>query len=440
MKLSKEEIEKIELRSEEVQEILTRPPKWIVRWGITIILVVIAMIIVGSWFFKYPTIISAEIVLTTENPPAPILAKITGKIQNLYIKNNERVLKDQIIGVIENPGDYNSVEELADKMLAFKVKFEPGETMLLNFKSYRLGDIQNSYSRFSKHLDDYNKTIRLNYHQRKVELYQNELDKYDHYLNNLKNQTGILKEELELTRKQYLRDSILFSQVLLSESDLEQSKSLLLSKEYSLEQNISSIPNSEIQLENINQAILELKLQQEKLINEQITLIEESYENLLSAIESWKHDYVLISPTEGIVTFNEYWNENQTVRAGETVITVIPEDEGEIVGKVKLDFQGAGKVKNGQQANIQFANYPYMEFGMVKGVVKSISLAPSNNFYTLEIELPDGLKTFYGIDLDFKQEMQGTAEIITEDIRLIERIIRPLRFVLHKNTKFGAKK
>ncbi|PLX12919.1 MAG: hypothetical protein C0597_12430 [Marinilabiliales bacterium] len=440
MKLSKEEIEKIELRSEEVQEILTRPPKWIVRWGITIILVVIAMIIVGSWFFKYPTIISAEIVLTTENPPAPILAKITGKIQNLYIKNNERVLKDQIIGVIENPGDYNSVEELADKMLAFKVKFEPGETMLLNFKSYRLGDIQNSYSRFSKHLDDYNKTIRLNYHQRKVELYQNELDKYDHYLNNLKNQTGILKEELELTRKQYLRDSILFSQVLLSESDLEQSKSLLLSKEYSLEQNISSISNTEIQLENINQAILELKLQQEKLINEQITLIEESYENLLSAIESWKHDYVLISPTEGIVTFNEYWNENQTVRAGETVITIIPEDEGEIVGKVKLDFQGAGKVKNGQQANIQFANYPYMEFGMVKGVVKSISLAPSNNFYTLEIELPDGLKTFYGIDLDFKQEMQGTAEIITEDIRLIERIIRPLRFVLHKNTKFGAKK
>ena len=79
-----------------------------------------------------------------------------------------------------------------------------------------------------------------------------------------------------------------------------------------------------------------------------------------------------------------------------------------------------------------------MEFGMVKGKVKSISLAPNNDYYTAEIELPNGLKTFYGIDLEFKQEMQGTAEIITEDIRLLERVIRPLRYILNKNTKIGS--
>ena len=73
-------------------------------------------------------------------------------------------------------------------------------------------------------LDDYNKTIRLNYHQRKLELYQTELNKYDHYLNNLKKQNDILEDEFELTRKQYFRDSILFSQKLMSESDLEKSK------------------------------------------------------------------------------------------------------------------------------------------------------------------------------------------------------------------------
>ncbi|HRW63994.1 MAG TPA: hemolysin D, partial [Bacteroidales bacterium] len=103
-------------------------------------------------------------------------------------------------------------------------------------------------------------------------------------------------------------------------------------------------------------------------------------------------------------------------------------------GKVQLTFDGAGKVKSGQMANIQFANYPYMEFGMVKGVVKNISLAPENDYYTAEIELPEGLKTFYGIDLQFKQQMQGSVEIITEDIRLMERIIRPLRYILKRNT------
>jgi hypothetical protein len=118
-------------------------------------------------------------------------------------------------------------------------------------------------------------------------------------------------------------------------------------------------------------------------------------------------------------------------------MTIIPENEGEIIGKVQLSFQGAGKVKSGQEVNIRFDNYPYMEFGMVKGIVKSISLAPDNNFYTAEILLPDGLITFYNEKLDFKQEMQGTAEIITEDFRLLERIIRPLRYVLIKNTNRG---
>ena len=144
-----------------------------------------------------------------------------------------------------------------------------------------------------------------------------------------------------------------------------------------------------------------------------------------------------MAPTNGVVTFNQFWNENQTVKSGETVLTVIPQNEGEMIGKVQLTFQGAGKVKEGQLANIQFANYPYMEFGMVKGIIRSISLAPNNNYYTAEIELPEGLRTFYGLDLEFKQEMIGTAEIITEDIRLLERIVRPLRYILNKNTKFG---
>ncbi len=440
MELKQEEIDKIELRSDEVQEILSRPPKWIIRWGITVIFLVIAVIIIGSWFFKYPDIIRAKIVLTTENPPAPILAKTTGKIQNLFVQDKNIVSKDEVIGVIENPADYNSVQLLITNLKLFKNDFEPEQLYDFKNNTGSLGEIQGYHASLFKYVQDYNKIIKLNYHQKKIELYKNELKKYNHYLTNLKDQNKILKEELRLAKNQFNRDSILFNQELMSESELEESKSDLLSNKYSYEQNKSSITSTEIQVESLKQSILELQLQKEKQLSDQISLIWESYENLLSAIDSWKHVYLLTSPTNGIVTFNAFWNENQTVKAGETVLTVIPENEGEIIGKVKLDFQGAGKVQIGQQANIQFANYPYMEFGMVKGTVSSVSLAPNNSFYTLEVKLPDGLKTFYGIDLDFKQEMQGTAEIVTEDIRLMERIIRPLRYVLNKNTKFGDSK
>ena len=40
----------IELRSEEVQEILTRPPRALVRWGITVFFGVLAAVIIGGCF------------------------------------------------------------------------------------------------------------------------------------------------------------------------------------------------------------------------------------------------------------------------------------------------------------------------------------------------------------------------------------------------------
>jgi hypothetical protein len=90
-------------------------------------------------------------------------------------------------------------------------------------------------------------------------------------------------------------------------------------------------------------------------------------------------------------------------------------------------MENSGKVKTGQKVNIKLANFPYTEFGMLTGKVKSISLVPDQGKYFVEIELTNGLKTNYNKQLPFFQEMTGTAEIITEDMRLIERIIAPMR-------------
>ena len=147
--------DRIELRSEEVQEILSRPPKWIIRWGTTIIFVVIAGIVVGSWFFKYPDIISASIRLTTENPPAPVLAKTSGKIQNLFVNDNDIVKEGELIGIIENPANYENVAKIVRYLNWFKDEFRPGNQINLPEETLDLGNIQSYYANFSKYLDDY---------------------------------------------------------------------------------------------------------------------------------------------------------------------------------------------------------------------------------------------------------------------------------------------
>ncbi len=81
----------IELRSEEVQEILGRPPRWIVRVGTTVIFAVVVGLFVGSYFFKYPDILSATITVTTENLPAEVTAKTSGKIDTIFVSEKQHL-------------------------------------------------------------------------------------------------------------------------------------------------------------------------------------------------------------------------------------------------------------------------------------------------------------------------------------------------------------
>jgi HlyD family secretion protein len=108
-----------------------------------------------------------------------------------------------------------------------------------------------------------------------------------------------------------------------------------------------------------------------------------------------------------------------------------------VVGKILLPQQGAGKVKVGQTVNVKLDNFPYLEYGMVKVCIRNISMVPvqvdeNTKAYMLEVEFPENLETTYGKELTFSQEMTGTAEIITEDLRLLDKFINPIKAVIKK--------
>jgi len=105
------------------------------------------------------------------------------------------------------------------------------------------------------------------------------------------------------------------------------------------------------------------------------------------------------------------------------------------VCKMLLPAQGSGKVKVGQRANVRINNFPDQEFGYLEGVVERISVtANPDGMYEVEIHFPKGLVTNYGIQLPIDRQMQGSAEIITEDIRLIVRFFNPIKKILKKYT------
>jgi len=87
----------IQIGSEEVQEILSYVPNWLVRYGNTIVLLLLLI----TWFVKYPDVITAEVVVTTKIPPEKIYAKSSGKIETILVNNKAKVTANSIIEVIK---------------------------------------------------------------------------------------------------------------------------------------------------------------------------------------------------------------------------------------------------------------------------------------------------------------------------------------------------
>ena len=161
--------QKIEIRSEEVQDILGQVPSWIVRWGTVVILATILIILAGSLYIHYPDVKRADILVTTENPPAPLVARSGGRI-SLFVDDSQVVQIYDHLAVIENPAVYSDVINL-------KFDIEEIRTIIANLdkeehipltNTYTLGKIQSEYAEFINAYDDYFGFLDLDYHVKTI--------------------------------------------------------------------------------------------------------------------------------------------------------------------------------------------------------------------------------------------------------------------------------
>ena len=422
----------IELRSDEFQEIVQQSPRWMIRSGISLIFGIILLLLLGSYFFRYPDVINANIVVLSENPPAYLAARTTARIDSIIVSDQQIVSDNQIIAILESTANFQDAMKLKEMLL----RMEP---FMLTFDTLssvqpetdlQLGDIQSDYSSFVRLHNDYFAFLRLKLYPRKIKALRQQVAMNRIYYNRLWAEKQDMEADYRISNMQFKRDSALQLKGVLSDLDLEKSKTLYIQKKYNLnvaKTKLAETQTASLKLEqDVVDAEMEFADQKKKAQN---TLIE-AMNILKSRLAYWEQSFVIRTPIEGRVSFTNFWSKNQQVKKDEIVFTVIPEEQSLIIGRISLPVKGAGKVAAGQKVNIRFDNFPYMEYGFIRGSVKSISLIPNNENYIVEVDLPQDLLTNYNIQLKFSQEMKGSAEIITEDLRLIQRFINPVKSLL----------
>ena len=428
----------IELRSEEFNEVLSAVPAWIVRWGIAMIACVVLMLLVGSAVFKYPDVISSTVTLTGTTPVSAVVARTSGKLQELYVGNNQQVKANTLLAVIENPAGTNDILRL--KELLRQAENSLDTIALVPSQQLRLGSLQSLYSSFYLSMSEYRQFKELAYHLKKIELVKARIVKNEVYYRNMLKQKDLSEAQAKIAHQQHARDSLLGVKGLVSKEAVEEAYSRYLQSSLSAENMERSLENLQIQLAQMNESLYDTEYQYLDQKNTLETQLRSLVNQLRAEIDAWEINYALITPIDGEITLTQYWTNNQNVTAGNVVFNIVPTNQRKIVGKAMLPTERSGKVKKGQKVNIRFSNYPDKEFGIVKGIVENISLIPvldvqNAKSYMVDIELPNGLRTSYNKDLPFLPEMEGQADIITEDISLLERFLMPIRKVITEGLK-----
>ena len=90
------------LRSSEVNEVLSQPPSWLVRWGITVFFFVLLILLGVGWFVEYPDLVKANLRVVAVNFPKAVNAKSEGVVMKLFVKDGMNVTQGQRLAYLES--------------------------------------------------------------------------------------------------------------------------------------------------------------------------------------------------------------------------------------------------------------------------------------------------------------------------------------------------
>lgn len=422
----------LDLRSNAVTEILGQAPNWVIRWGITVVLLIVISIIIGAALISYDDVIPARITVTSLEPPVYIEARSSGKITDIFVKPDQSIEQNEMLAIIENTANVNDVLWVENKINQFEIVESDLDSIAHKFPlTLSLGEVQTAYYLFVTQYQNYLIYLKNEPNQTQAELIADQIKEQRMLLEKQNNQLHLFEEELELSLKAYQRNVSLLDSSVISIAEFEARSRAYLGDKQRYEGLKIQVVTTQISISALTGNKTRLLLSDEETVHSNNQFLEEGIQNLKNAILNWEQLYVLKSPIAGKVTVFDIWNKYQNVDAGTVLFTVVPEEVGTLIGNVVLPVQNSGKVSVGQKVIIKIDNYPHSEWGSLSGLVANISSVPKQGLaeYSVQVNI-DGLTTSFGKIMEFKQEMQGSAEIVTEELTVLQRIFYQLREVL----------
>jgi len=415
----------------EIEEIISKKPTHLVRWGTLYLFLFILFVGLICWFVRYPEITDAKARLNSINAPKEVISKIDGKLEKLLVENGQDVQLNALLGYMESVGDPKAIDQIRTQAESVATLISENRTNEIISKISadvdqelvgELGELQPAFQKFNQSFISFRDFIGRGFYLRKRNMLGTDMSNLMRQHNILMQQKNLLEKDLSLSNETFKANKSLVKDKVISDAEYRDQESKLISKQLTLPEISSAIVSNESQQNEKRKEIAELENQ----ISIQKNNFIQELRTFLSQIELWEREHVLRAPVAGKLVYGGFLQEDQQLKNGQLLFYVQPANASYFV-EMLIPQYNFGRIEKGQEVLLKFQAYPYEQFGMVRGRIDYISSIPTDSGFQSKVILPQGLSTNMNKVLNYQNGLIADAQIVTQDTRLAERFFYNIR-------------
>ncbi len=412
-----------------MDDLIGKPPGWILRSGISLIAFVAAVIMIAAAYIRYPDKINGKGVLTGTMPPIEHFSKTDGILDSIYVYTGQKISIGDTIAYIRNLTHRDHLSEWEIFMQRYENVSHIPEYLHLSFpEKLVLGVLQAEYGTMQLSFSAFQATLRQSGVFEQIRTIGDEINKTSLLAEVLDKDKNLSDEELSLIAKDYGRYESLHKDGVISDLDKEKSKGELLRYQKQYNNTAQSIIQNKIRDSQLKTEIQRLTEERKARVLDHTIRMQETITIARQKIQSWADAHYIRAKTPGTIQLTEGTVSGKFIRPSDPLATVIYDgnyDQRYIL--TKLPAEGFSKIAKGTDVVVRFDGWPFKEYGTLLSKVSDISAVPMPDAkgtptYDIKISLPDTIVTTYGHVITYQPQSTVTVNFITEDKSILQRI------------------
>ncbi len=405
------------------EEILGPPPAGMISRGMLVIVVCLVILMLCAFLIRVPRIIRGRIEIHRTNAWSEIRAKHDARIAGVFVCNGDTVAKGDTLMLFEDQLTFHEfllLESFHDKLTACLENEDSLSLQSINISWYRRKTVfDEEISILQNKLEELSRRMQ----KKEIAIDRNEfnalIEKTGEVLARQMNRVELLEEESILRQKNMQRMDSLHRAKVIPETELEKQKLVLLSGRRALEAAFAMQSEQEHRIQSLKKELHEIERKQNEEIQNTLYDIKKGTASLGEKLALWEKKNLVIAPLGGTVIYTSYWSRGQCLNAGESLLSILPDRPGDMLGKLVLPAKGNGQIREGQTVRISLDNLPVSEYGYFWGRIRSASGKPEGGQYQAEVGLELSEENRKYSDVEKLRFAEGVAEVILEEQSLI---------------------